>query len=347
MVMITRSVPRVLAGLVAIAGLVLASSSPAAARRVPPRDTTPPTTPANLHATEVTRTSVTVAWTASTDNVKVVSYTVWAPNGPLTTVADPQTTATLTGLRPGTAYQIRVRAFDAAYNGSADAVVDLTTQPDVSAPPAPTGLAVGTTVLGEPVDGITASKVLLRWTNVSDDLGRVSYEILVDGVVTANAFDTRPQGTPYGPASTVWVRQLDPSTTYQFRVRAVDASGNRSAPSDPLTVTTDPGSGDVSPPTAATLTSAVDGGTGSCPEELWLRWTGSTDNADPAAAIEYEVRVNGTIIEVVPGATQTITYTETTGTINVTIVAVDSAGNAAAPSNAIPVFINVGGSCLP
>jgi chitodextrinase len=290
---------------------------------------------------------VTVAWTASTDNVKVVSYTVWAPNGPLTTVADPQTTATLTGLRPGTAYQIRVRAFDAAYNGSADAVVDVTTQPDVSAPPAPTGLAVGTTVLGEPVDGITASKVLLRWTNVSDDLGRVSYEVLVDGVVTANAFDTRPQGTPYGPASTVWVRQLDPSTTYQFRVRAVDASGNRSAPSDPLTVTTDPGSGDVTPPTAATLTSAVDGGTGSCPEELWLRWTGSTDNADPAAAIEYEVRVNGTIIEVVPGATQTITYTETTGTINVTIVAVDSAGNAAAPSNAIPVFINVGGSCLP
>jgi hypothetical protein len=33
--------------------------------------------------------------------------------------------------------------------------------------------------------------------------------------------------------------------------------------------------------------------------------------------------------------------------INVTIVAVDSAGNAAPPSNAIPVFINVGGSCLP
>ena len=103
----------------------------------------------------------------------------------------------------------------------------------------------------------------------------------------------------------------------------------------------------MTPPTAATLTSALDGGTSSCPEELWLRWTGSTDNVDSAGAIEYEIRVNGTIIEVVPGATQTITYTETTGTINVTIVAVDSAGNAAAASNAVPVFINVGGSCLP
>jgi hypothetical protein len=112
-------------------------------------------------------------------------------------------------------------------------------------------------------------------------------------------------------------------------------------------VTTEPGSGDATPPAAATLTSAVDGGTGSCPEELWLRWTGSTDNADSAAAIEYEVRVKGTIIEVVPGATRTITYTETTGMIDVTIVAVDSAGNAARASNVIPVFINVGGSCLP
>ena len=43
-------------------------------------------------------------------------------------------------------------------------------------------------------------------------------------------------------------------------------------------------------------------------QELWLRWSASTDEG-PAAGIEYEVRVNGVINEVVPVGTQTITYT--------------------------------------
>jgi hypothetical protein len=37
----------------------------------------------------------------------------------------------------------------------------------------------------------------------------------------------------------------------------------------------------------------------------------------------YEVRVNGTIIDVIPGGTQTVSYTEVLGANTVTIVAVD------------------------
>jgi hypothetical protein len=93
------------------------------------------------------------------------------------------------------------------------------------------------------------------------------------------------------------------------------------------------------------LTRAHDGGVGSCPEELWLWWTQSTDDVESAASIEYEVRVNGIINEVVPGGTQTITYTEILGANVVTIVTVDKAGNASDASNAITVHTNWGSGC--
>ena len=58
------------------------------------------------------------------------------------------------------------------------------------------------------------------------------------------------------------------------------------------------------------------------------------------------MRVNGTIIEVVPGGTMTVAYTEIPSTNNVTIVAVDRSGNAAAPSNVIPVHLLWTTSCV-
>jgi hypothetical protein len=142
----------------------------------------------------------------------------------------------------------------------------------------------------------------------------------------------------------MWVRQLDPGSSPTFTVRAVDGGGNVSAPSNAITVTTDARSDNVAP-TVPTLIRNDVGGTGACPEELWIRWTGSTDNLDPPAAIEYEVRINGVIYEVIPGGTQTVTYTDVFGPNTVTIVAVDVAGNAAAPSNAMTATTNFAGSC--
>ena len=52
---------------------------------------------------------------------------------------------------------------------------------------------------------------------------------------------------------------------------------------------------DAVAPTSPTLLSAASGGNGSCPEELWLRWTAASDDREPPSGIEYEVRVNGLI----------------------------------------------------
>ena len=83
---------------------------------------------------------------------------------------------------------------------------------------------------------------------------------------------------------------------------------------------------------------------GSCPDELWFDFSASTDDM---SAVEHEIRITGVINEVLPpgGDTDTITYHEFRGPFTVTIVAVDLAGNASAPSNAITVSTQ-GGGCF-
>jgi chitodextrinase len=329
-----RRFVRIAACVLGAVALSIAVGAPASAKPRPPApDRTPPSQPTNLHVTAVTQTSVTLAWNPSTDNVGVRSYSLWGEElDGVVSVEHPQTTATWSSLRPGQTVTFRVTAFDARYNASMPSEpVSVTTVPDTTAPSAPSGLTVGT---------VTASKVLLTWNSGTDQFNPVRHEILVNGVPTANAFSTVPAGTNPRPAvQSAWVRQLDPSTSYEFKVRAVDPSGNMSTPSNTVGAMTQ-ASTDADAPTSPTLLSAFDGGNSSCPEELWLSWTASTDGAEPPSAIEYEVRVNGTIIEVVPGGTQTVSYTEVLGANTVTIVAVDRAGNASAPSNPITVFTN-------
>jgi beta-glucanase (GH16 family) len=83
----------------------------------PPQDTTPPAAPSNLTALNVTTSSVTLSWTASTDNVGVAGYSVYQGS---TLVASPTGTgADVSGLAARTTYTFTVRARDAAGNVSA------------------------------------------------------------------------------------------------------------------------------------------------------------------------------------------------------------------------------------
>jgi hypothetical protein len=81
-----------------------------------PVDNTPPTTPTSLRVTATTSGSVSLAWTASTDNVKVVGYDVRLGGQTATTVTG--TTATVDGLNANTTYSFTVVAKDAADNAS-------------------------------------------------------------------------------------------------------------------------------------------------------------------------------------------------------------------------------------
>ena len=80
-------------------------------------DTQTPTAPTSLASTSKTSTSISLSWNASTDNVAVTGYDVYANSVLKTTVSG--LTATITGLTASTSYSIYVKAKDAAGNSSA------------------------------------------------------------------------------------------------------------------------------------------------------------------------------------------------------------------------------------
>ena len=83
----------------------------------PTLDTQAPTAPSSLAVTTKTATSVSLSWTASTDNVGVASYDVYMNSVLKTTVTT--STATISGLTASTAYSFYIKAKDAAGNTSA------------------------------------------------------------------------------------------------------------------------------------------------------------------------------------------------------------------------------------
>ncbi len=83
----------------------------------PTPDTEAPTTPGNLIVTNETAYSISLSWTASTDNVAVTSYDVYVDGIFNTNVT--ANLATITQLTPETTYEFYVIAKDAANNTSA------------------------------------------------------------------------------------------------------------------------------------------------------------------------------------------------------------------------------------
>ncbi|MEV6105035.1 endo-1,4-beta-xylanase [Streptomyces sp. NPDC051940] len=93
-----------------------------------PVDTSPPSTPAGLTVGATTSSSVSLSWSASTDDTGVTGYDVLRGGTQVGTASG--TSFTDTGLAPATAYSYTVRARDAAGNVSAlSGAVSATTQP--------------------------------------------------------------------------------------------------------------------------------------------------------------------------------------------------------------------------
>jgi endonuclease I/chitodextrinase len=188
----------------------------------PIADTQTPTAATNLAVTSTTSNTVSLSWSAATDNVAVTSYEIYM-NGVLkTSVSSSNLTAIITGLSASTTYPFYVIAKDAAVNSSpASNIVNGTTTvviPDNQIPTAPSNLAV---------TGSSSSTVSLSWTASTDNVGVTSYDVYVN-----STFKTSVSGT------TAIVNGLTPLTTYSFYVVAKDASGNSSNQSNSVDGTT-------------------------------------------------------------------------------------------------------------
>jgi glucose/arabinose dehydrogenase len=115
------------------AGNVSQASGTLTVTTPPSTDHTPPTVPTNVHTTAVTNDSISLAWTASTDNIGVTRYTVFnVVNGVPTKVGESagnSPSATVANLTPSTAFHLDVTASDANGNTSAAStpILDVTT----------------------------------------------------------------------------------------------------------------------------------------------------------------------------------------------------------------------------
>ncbi len=90
-----------------------------------PADTQAPTAPGSLAASNVTTSSASLSWSASSDNVGVTGYDVFV-NGALNG-STASTSYSVTGLASSTTYALSVKAKDAAGNLSSASAVNVTT----------------------------------------------------------------------------------------------------------------------------------------------------------------------------------------------------------------------------
>jgi hypothetical protein len=97
------------------------------ASTAPCPDTAPPVLPENLLETDSTTTTITVSWTASTDDVGVVGYDVFVNGVAVGTTVT--TSYTAGGFVCGTVYTLGVEAYDAAGNRSLMSTVIGSTSP--------------------------------------------------------------------------------------------------------------------------------------------------------------------------------------------------------------------------
>ena len=204
-------------------------------RDVQVEDTTAPGAPGSVTVSGITADSAVVAWENASDNVAVAGYNIYLGDSATPVNGDQlvtDLTYTLTGLDAATGYTVKVESVDTSGNKSKTmAEAEFTTleaqepeEPDKEAPTKPTDVKV---------DAKTKDSITISWTASTDNVSVKGYKILVDGMEKANV----TEGT------TCTITGLEPGTEYKIVVIAYDAM-NSTAPSDVLTVSTLPESGE-------------------------------------------------------------------------------------------------------
>ena len=139
-----------------------------------------------------------------------------------------------------------------------------TPKPDTTPPTAPANLMAAATLV---------TSINLTWTASTDNVGVAGYKVeRCSGAACGNfVLIATPMSAAFGDSG------LAASTSYSYRVRAVDAAGNNSAYSNVFSTST-PAASDTTPPTApATLTA-----TAASTTQINLAWAASTDNVGVA-----------------------------------------------------------------
>lgn len=180
-------------------------------------DTSPPTVPGAVQASNLTPNSLALTWSPSADNAGVTGYEIQQNGVSLGTVAVPG--FTVTGLVANTANSFAVRARDAAGNWSALSTAISVTTPQIGQLPA------GVPLLN--YSDRSATTATLLWSPDPNATAAAGYNIYRDGVLIATTTQLSYVDTGLGA-----------NTTHVYNVQAFDAGGNLSASSLSVSVTT-------------------------------------------------------------------------------------------------------------
>jgi hypothetical protein len=210
-----------------------------------PNDTVPPTISSVATSTPSTN-SITVTWTTDETSTSQVIYstTDTVPDGsPSQGVSGYDTThsVTLIGLNSSTTYYFKVKSCDPANNCTESTISQFTTATPDTTPPVISDIAVSS---------ITSDSAIITWTTDKPSTSFVEYS-------TTAGFTT---GDVQGDFSLVTSHSvtlvgLSASTTYYFKVRSTDSSGNE-AVSTEQSFSTSGAVLDVTPPAISNVTVA-------------------------------------------------------------------------------------------
>jgi chitodextrinase len=181
-------------------------------------DTQPPTVPTNVSGQAVSASEIDLSWTPSIDNIMVGGYQVFRNGTQIATAVTPSYPDT--GVAASTTYTYTVTAFDNSGNISAPSLPAIVTTPavDTQPPTVPADLIVS---------NVTPTTATLSWATSTDNVYVAGYQVYRNGAFLASS-----SATSYIDST------LSPLTGYAYAVDAYDASGNISALSAPVNVTT-------------------------------------------------------------------------------------------------------------
>lgn len=292
---------------------------------------TAPSGPTNLVVTNITETTVSLAWKGSTAksgfSYKVRIQKLNSSYNTLATVSQSQTSYTASYLSPDSSYTFVVYAVDGSGNKSADSnIASGHTLKDLTPPSTP--------VLQAGVFG--PSQIQLTWTkstdNVSNNCCVYSFN-MNGGVITQNINWT----TAPADKLSVIIRHVQPGSTNSFSVSVGDYTGGNVATSNTVNATMPPSSDTIPPSVPTNLHLVQDNSCG----EVFIGWTQSSDAVDSQDKIEYEIYVNGVLspLPVSAGVDFDFVYATAFGDNIFTVKAVDRSGNSSAASSPLKLFL--------
>lgn len=285
----------------------------------PAEDTEIPTTPTNVHVTSSTTTSITLSWTASTDNVGVSGYEVYRNGNKAGTSA--MTTYTDSGLTSSTLYSYTVKAYDAAGN--------------ISLP--------STAVSGSTSAGNTATIYYKRgfatpyfhycpyggtWTPVPGVPMQES-EVAGYSKITVELGASLGVEAVFNNGSGIWDNNGGANYTFPHGTSTfINGQITAGAPTIDAQAPSVPANAKIDSVTTNTVT---------------LSWSPSTDNAGVSG---YEVYRNGSKV----GTTASLTFTDSglasATTYSYSIAAFDAAGNISAACATLSATTNAGNTAI-